>query len=39
VKTQKESFVAQKEQRLREIIRETFANAGGGRVFADFPVN
>jgi uncharacterized protein len=36
VKTQKESFVAQKEQRLREIIRETLANAGGGRVFIGF---
>ena len=36
VKTQKKSFVAQKEQRLREIIQETLAKAGGGRVFIGF---
>jgi pyridinium-3,5-biscarboxylic acid mononucleotide sulfurtransferase len=36
VKTQKKSLVAHKEQRLRSIIRETLAEAGGGRVFIGF---
>jgi pyridinium-3,5-biscarboxylic acid mononucleotide sulfurtransferase len=36
MKAQQKSFVAQKEQRLRKIIRETLAKAGGGKVFVGF---
>jgi pyridinium-3,5-biscarboxylic acid mononucleotide sulfurtransferase len=36
VKERENSFLAQKEQRLREIIRETLAKAGDGRVFVGF---
>jgi uncharacterized protein len=36
VTEQENSFVAQKEQRLREVIRETLSKAGDGRVFVGF---
>ncbi|MGO9570039.1 MAG: ATP-dependent sacrificial sulfur transferase LarE [Desulfomonilaceae bacterium] len=36
MKAWEKTFVAQKERRLREIIRETLAKARGGRVFVGF---